>query len=168
MILLHNIGPSPSDDPSIKSNYNTIEEILAYTEPLSFDGVYTSVYDNKHNWMLRDVTLFVTGDYFGKDNSFDKGMPAERFCTWEQICELARVYNCKIGWHTWSHRDLTKLSYEEIVKEVTPPHPMRYFAYPHGKYNDQVVKAVKEAGFKDAWSVTQGDGEQFKRNRKYI
>lgn len=168
MILLHNIGVSPSDDPNVKSNYNTIEEILACNEPLSFDGVYKSVYEHRKHWMFRNVTLFVAGDHVGKDNSFDVGMPREQFCTWEEICELVNVYHCRLGWHSKSHRDLTTLPYEEIVKEVTPPQPMRYFAYPYGRFNDDVVKAVQEAGYKDAWSVTQGDDTQFKRNRKYL
>ena len=45
---------------------------------------------------------------------------------------------------------------------------MDYFAYPYGRYNDLVIECVKEAGYKDAWSVTQGTGEQFKRIRNYI
>lgn len=107
------------------------------------------------------------GNYIGKDNSFDVGMPLERLCTMNEIMLMASN-GAKIGWHTWSHRDLTKLSDEELEKEVTPIFPMKYFAYPYGKFNDMVIEAVKKAGFEEAWSVTEGDDSQFQRLRRYL
>lgn len=165
MKLLHNIG-------TIKHpNYNTREQILACNESLGFDGIYLNVYENRDVLVGKDVYLFVMGDYLGGDNSFDlKNVPKlEKYCSMEQIYELWKS-GCKLGWHTWSHRDLTTLSREEIMKEVTPINKMfgDYFAYPYGRYNDLVVECVKEAGYKEAWSVTQGDGGQFTRIRTYL
>jgi hypothetical protein len=167
MKLLHNIGVSPSSDPRISSNYNTREEILACDEPLSFDGVYLNVWENRDVLKGKDVTLFFMGDYVGKDNSFDVGMPPERYCDWTQIMDLAMDYGCKLGWHTWSHRDLTTLSREEIIKELTPPFPMASVAHPYGRFNAD-VKSVAELFFHDGWSVTQGDGTQFAKVRTYL
>lgn len=161
MILLHNVGPK------INSNYNTLEEILSSEGKLSFDGVYRNVFDSFEAFKERDITLFVMGNYIGKDNSFDVGMPLERLCTMNEIMLMASN-GAKIGWHTWSHRDLTKLSDEELEKEVTPIFPMKYFAYPYGKFNDMVIEAVKKAGFEEAWSVTEGDDSQFQRLRRYL
>jgi peptidoglycan/xylan/chitin deacetylase (PgdA/CDA1 family) len=94
----------------------------------------------------------------GGDNSFDlEYVPKlEKYCSWEQVEEMCAKYNFKIGWHTWNHPDLTKLSEDEIMKEVTPPYQMDLFAYPYGNYNNLVIECVKKAGFKFAWSVTQG------------
>lgn len=167
MKLLHNIGISPSPLPHIASNYNTREQILACNEPLSFDGVYLNVYENRDVLVGKDVTLFVTGDYVGGDNTFDIGMPFERFCTWKQIEELVEM-GCKLGWHSWSHRDLTAISHHELKKEVTPPFPMKYFAYPYGRYTDEVVDAVRDAGFECAWSVTQGNDNTLTLKRTYL
>ena len=109
------------------------------------------------------------GDYVGGDNSFDFGQPYEMLCSWEQIDELVKDYGCKLGWHTWSHPDLTKMdNFEEILNEVTPPRRMKYFAYPYGRFDKTVVEAVEMAGFKEAYSVHQGDGSEFKRNREYL
>lgn len=107
------------------------------------------------------------GDYVGRDNSFDSGMPREEYCTWDEIKALEKG-GAWVGWHTWSHRDLTTLSYDEIVKEVTPPYPMSVFAYPYGKFNKDVVRAVKEAGYKQAFSVFDTDGTEFTIKRDYI
>jgi peptidoglycan/xylan/chitin deacetylase (PgdA/CDA1 family) len=120
--------------------------------------------------------MFVLGDFMGGDNHFDLAhVPAlEKYCTWEQVYELCAKYDFKLGWHTWSHRDLTKLTRDEILEEVTPPFPMQYFAYPYGTYNDLVIECVKEVGFKVAYSVTQGSQDRtdpayhFKIYRDYI
>lgn len=152
MKLAHNVGDY------IHSNYNTREQILNCNESIGFDGIYLNVYENQEILKDKSGIMFVMGDFVGKDNSFDLAhVPAlEKYCTWEQVYELCAKYNFKLGWHTWSHRDLTKLSYDVIMKEVTPPFKMDFFAYPYGSYNDLVIECVKEAGFKAAYSVTQG------------
>lgn len=162
MILLHNIGPVKHN-----SNYNTAEEIVETADRLSFDGIYRNVWENRHILEDRDVLLFVTGAYVGKNNYFDVGMPIEMFADWNEIMDL--VYSgAKLGWHTWTHKDLTTLDDYELEKEVTPPFPMESFAYPHGKFNGRVIEAVKKAGFKEAWSVTEGDGSQYQKLRRYL
>jgi hypothetical protein len=60
------------------------------------------------------------------------------------------------------------------MREIIPPTPMRFFAYPYGRYNDLVVECVKEAGYEAAYSVTQGSTNpndidyKFKIWRDYI
>lgn len=164
MKLAHNIGNTKH------SNYNTEQQILECKEPIGFDGIYKNVFENRHLLKGKSGVFFVMGDYVGKDNTFDlKNVPKlEQYCTWEEVKQMAEETGFEIGWHTWSHRDLTTLSEEEIIKEITPPFPMKYFAYPYGRYNDLVVKCVEKVGFEDAWSVTQGTDERFKRIRNYI
>ena len=137
MRLLHNIGDIRH------SNYHTREQVLNSTEPLGFDGIYLNVYENKEILKNKSGIFFVMGDYIGKDFDFE------------------------IGWHTWSHPDLTKLSKEEIIKEITPPFPMKYFAYPYGLFNDLVVECVKELGYEKAWSVTQGSRNPNEKDYDY-
>jgi peptidoglycan/xylan/chitin deacetylase (PgdA/CDA1 family) len=169
--LAHNIGTENH------SNYNTIEQIVACQEPIGFDGIYRNVYENREILKGKTGIFFVMGNYMGKDNTFDlPHVPKlEQYCTWDEMVEmLMDLPDFHIGWHTWSHPDLTTLSREEIMKEITPPFPMDTFAYPYGRYNDLVVQCVKEAGFKKAYSVTQGStnpndpDHQFKIYRDYI
>lgn len=116
------------------------------------------------------------GNYVGSDNSFDLAYvpKLEKYCTWEQIKEMSEKYGFAIGWHTWSHPNLTHISRHEMVNEITPPFPMDYFAYPYGEYNQVVLDVVKECGFKMAWSVTQGSTDinaqdyNYKIFRNYI
>ena len=152
MVLAHNIGTENH------SNYHSREQILSCKDLIGFDGIYKNVYDNRDVLEGKSGVFFVMGDYVGKDNSFDLAhVPKlEKYCTWDEIHEMAETLNFKIGWHTWSHPDLTKLSRTEIMQEITPPFPMKYFAYPYGNFNNLVIDCVKEAGYEMAWSVTQG------------
>lgn len=169
--LLHNVG-------DIKHiNYNTRDQITHYgNHQLGFDGIYSNVYENQDILEGRTGIFFVMGNLVGLDNTFDlKHVPQlETYCTWDQIHEMCDVYDFEIGWHTWSHPDLTKLTRAEIIKEITPPWPMKYFAYPHGKFNQLVIDCVKEVGYLYAWSVVQGTNDisasdyNYKLNRKLI
>ena len=163
MRLLHNIGNITH------SNYHTREQVLNSNEPLGFDGIYLNVYENRD--ILKDKTgiFFVMGNFIGGDNSFDlQYVPKlEKYCTWEQINEMCDEYDFEIGWHTWSHPDLTLLKKDEIIKEITPPFPMKYFAYPYGKFNDLTIECVKEMGYEKAWSVTQGSRNPQDKDHNY-
>lgn len=168
MRLLHRIGQR------INSNFNSISEILALDEDLSFDGIYTSVWENRlelYQWKQRthrDIYLFVMGDSVGRDNRFDVGQPPGNFCTWDQVQTMVEAMGCKLGWHTWTHPNLTLLPDEKVIKEITPPFPMKYFGYPYGNVDDRVAHLVEQAGYEDAWSVVQGNGQRFQRNRPYL
>lgn len=166
MLLLHNIGHVKGN-----SNYNTPDQIWNTEEQLGFDGVYQNVW--VHRELLKKprkgkTVLFIVGNYVGKDNSFDKGMPLEMFCNWDQIMDLVINYNCELGWHTWSHPDLRSLEHGKLMAEITPPIPMKWFAYPYGAMNLSVAEAVKKIGFTEAWTVNEGDNGPFQRHRKYI
>ncbi len=170
MRLLHNIGEIGHP------NYNTPEEILACNEPLSFDGVYRNVFENRKLLKGKSGILFIMGNYAGKDNRFDlANVPRlEKYCTWGEVLQICNEFGFDIGWHTYNHPDLTRLTEEEIMKEVIPPIPMKYFAYPYGRFNDLVIDCVKKAGFEKAYSVTQGSMNpddkdyQFKIYRDYL
>ena len=162
--LLHNIGTEKH------SNYNTREEVLACNDTLTFDGIYSNVYQNRDILKGKEIILFVMGDYINGDNQFDlKNVPKfETYTGWEEILDLVINFKAELGWHTWSHPDLTTLTKEEIMKEITPPFPMESFAYPYGKYNELVKQCVKEAGYKRAFSVNQTDGTQWTIPRPYL
>jgi len=164
MYLLHRIGTR------LNSNFNSIEEIVSSTGPLSFDGIYTEVLQH-WKWLEgRDVTFFVMGDYVGLNNEFDRGngQPPGDFCTWDEIIYMTRKLNAKIGWHTWSHPNLLTLSDEEVIKEITPPFPMTDFAYPGACVDERVKDLVRQVGYKRAWGVNTNNSCKFNLNRRYL
>lgn len=163
MILLHNIGDI--NHP----NYTSKEKILNCNDVLTFDGIYKNVYENKEVLKGKKVIFFVMGNFMGKDNTFDLAYvpKLEKYCTWDEVIEMVTEFNAELGWHTWSHRDLTTLSEEEIRKDITPPFPMKTFAYPYGRYNDLVLKLVKEQ-YETAYSVDKTDGTKYTIPRNYL
>jgi len=162
MKLLHRIGER------INSNFNTLNEILACPGPLSFDGIYVSVWNHREQLKGRDITLFFCGAHVASDNTFDVGQPYGKFCNWKEIFDLHFNYGFKLGYHSLTHADLTLLSDAEVVKEVTPPFPMDTFAYPYGKVDERVARIIADAGYKEAYSVTQGNGCNFQKKRSYL
>jgi hypothetical protein len=161
--LVHNVGTINH------SNYHKREQIASATTPLGFDGIYKNLYNNMDVLEGKQGIFFVMGNYVGKNNSFDLNhVPQlEDYCTWDEIKEMTDKYNFEVGWHTWSHKDLTKLTRDEIMYEITPIYPMEYFAYPYGNYNDLVIDCVKSMGYKYAWSVTQGSCDEKETDYKY-
>ncbi len=166
--LIHNIGESPSQEGRIKSNYNTRNEVVSAEGLLTIDGVYLNVWENRDILKGRECLLFVMGDYIGEDNSFDEGMPLERFCNMKQLGDLVGEGHT-IGWHTWSHPDLTTVSLEEARKEMKCPWDgVKDFAFPYGEYNKDLMELAKELGYERAWSVTQGTVDTYSLFRDYL
>lgn len=166
--LLHNVGRSPvPTSPAISANYNTLDQITRFDGVLTFDGVYKNVYHNKAAFKDHHAILFVMGNYVGGDNSFDKGMPLEEYCDWNEIMEMVTEFGWDLGWHTWSHPDLTKCDTDQIIREITPPIPMKYFAYPYGKFNVE-VEILVERRFEASFGVNEGNGSIHQIKRPYL
>lgn len=89
------------------------------------------------------------------------GVCAERRMTAEQLRGLAAA-EIEVGAHTRSHPNLTALSAEQLNQELSGSRrdleaiihrPVRYLAYPGGRFNLAVVEATRAAGFEAACSV---------------
>jgi peptidoglycan/xylan/chitin deacetylase (PgdA/CDA1 family) len=81
--------------------------------------------------------------------------------TWEQCRELAQA-GIEIGAHSRTHPDLTRLSNEELQREVAGSRAhledrlmmrVRVFAYPFGYLDTRIVDAVRAAGYEAACAV---------------
>ncbi len=79
----------------------------------------------------------------------------------KEILELIKM-GWEIGLHSATHPDLSKLSERQLTNEIFKAKlrlerninkKVNYFAYPKGKYNNLVIKLVKDAKFKKAYSM---------------
>lgn len=73
--------------------------------------------------------------------------------------------NHEIGAHTLTHPDLTTLTFEDQLQEIAGSKQwleeilgkeVSMFCYPSGRYNDDSIRATKEAGFRGARTVECG------------
>lgn len=170
MKVLHQIG-----DRTNGGNFNSLEEILAYDGPISFDGVYMSVYENYPALFGKDITFFFCYQHLGKDNSFDVGQPLSQFCNWVQILEMVNYLDAKVGFHGQNHLRCPGLEY--IASEIAAPWFLiqwlderklpKILAWPYGDVNDECAKIAEEMGYDEAWSVFPkgDDSSPFRKNR---
>jgi peptidoglycan/xylan/chitin deacetylase (PgdA/CDA1 family) len=89
------------------------------------------------------------------------------FLNADQIRQLDRA-GMDVGDHTAHHVDLRLLSASQLNAETAGSrhvlqrvlgHPVYFFAYPFGAFNDNVISAVKAAGFTMAYTTAGGTTE---------
>lgn len=102
------------------------------------------------------ATLFMIGDSIG----------APGFLSAEQLKEMEASHVFEIESHTYSHKDLTKMSANTVatefskskdILEATLGHPVQYIAYPCGFTNPQVDALAQAAGYRLAFTVDTGN-----------
>lgn len=85
----------------------------------------------------------------------------KRYLSASQIADLSKRGHV-IGAHTWDHPDMTKLSAGDWVMQVDKPkrklesiigQPVTCLAFPHGVWNEQVLKKLQESGFATAFQL---------------
>ncbi len=111
------------------------------------------------------VTVFVPTDCLGKHPDWEihgnAAIQEEKVMSEEQLVSLPRDL-VMLGSHTCSHPDLTALSDEEIKKELEKSRNdlqkmlgtnIDILAFPHGKYNDRVVRIAMDSGYKYVYAI---------------
>lgn len=151
--VFHHIG-----EPTPDLFTHSIGQIRGFEGQATFDGVYTSVFDHRHE-LPRGSVMFVTGNMIGRDG----------YCNRTQLEQLA-AEGFVIGWHGWSHRRLPELSLPEMSAELArPPWVAPLYAYPHGDFNEQTISTLRGLSYLYAYSTTQGiPGNDFAVPRVYI
>ena len=86
------------------------------------------------------------------------------FVTWDQIKEMEK-FGISFGSHTRLHTYLPSLDKAEQRNQIRGSkeileqqlgHPVEYFAYPSGGFNDAIKELLKEAGYKAACTTNRG------------
>lgn len=132
---------------------------------LTFDDGYADFYTNAYpllqKYTMKGVVFIPTG-LMGGGN----------YMTWKQIEEISRSPYVVFGAHSVHHYALSKVSQQileqELIesKKVLEQHvgyPINWMAYPYGSFSENVVAAVKKAGY--IGSVTTIPGSMQYRSR---
>lgn len=165
--MLHTIGSSPG---KFSIMLETIKKILTLGKncQFMFDDGYQSIFNvlaSAVPEICRRVHIFLVAAKTGGVNDWDVSgeLFRKRLLDWEQILELQSL-GVRFGSHSLTHTDLTKLEVRELDREVKESkfileekigQSVEGFAYPFGYFNDRVISAVKDAGYK--WAVTTSD-----------
>ena len=129
---------------------------------LTFDNGYEAGYTEKILDVLEKTnvkaTFFITAHYLNSASDIVKRM-----------IEDGHI----VGNHTVNHKDLTKLSDEEIKKEIMDLHnavyqkfgyEMKYFRPPKGEFSERVISLANDLGYKTVmWSFAYEDWNEDKQ-----
>lgn len=144
----------------------TIEKKVA----LTFDDAYESVFDYAYPILEEagaSFTIFPVGNFIGEYNSWEVNLGWRRFkhMSWTQLLSMKNV---EIGSHTISHRCLTRLSADEIFRELTDSRKIledksgqeiSHLSLPFGRYDNRIAQIAKDAGYQKIFSMNPFDGE---------
>lgn len=163
VVMLHSIGPDQGRFRLSADRFALLTRMPG--RPLfSLDDGYADNYVNAHDILLglgeRAVIFLVAGKIGGR-NDWDAtgGLAGQPLLDWAQIKEL-RQAGVRFGSHGLTHRDLRHLGDDALKMEVSSSKQLLedalgeeidLFAYPHGMYDEKVVTAVQEAGYKRAY-----------------
>lgn len=142
---------------------------------ITFDDGYLDNYTNAFPILQKygfSATIFAVTDFIGKSHAWISCAPM-RYMDWSHAREMER-YEISFQSHTCTHPDLTKLSVAEGIQELTNSrkkiedclgNPVRHFAYPYGKYNNEVIEMVKETGYLSSYAAGMSERGGFARER---
>lgn len=161
--LCHAIGPVKHSP-----NWNTIEELMAFNGDLCFDGVHVSVWQHREELKRKVCKIFPVGLRIGEMVDMEDGTPPQQMCTPSQLEDLKKL-GFRLGWHTWSHVDLSKLSDVDALRELRSPFGTKMVAYPYGACDDRIMRLAKEAGNTSGYCAGgNGDDSPMRLKRHYI
>lgn len=124
---------------------------------ITFDDGYKDVIENAYPILKRfdfKAMVFLIANDIGK----------EGYLNWPDIKILEKA-GWSFGSHTLTHRNLLSLTEEEAEKEIAQSkeeldyklkNPVNFFSYPAGKFNQDIIKIVKNAGYKGAVTTLNG------------
>lgn len=108
------------------------------------------------------ATVFVVSGWLGQEHP---DAPGTRIMTAEELRSLSER-GVEIGAHTVTHPDVTALSFEETLDEMSRSRAdlsaitgtdVSSFAYPYGRADEEAIRAAAAAGFRAACRVS-GEG----------
>jgi peptidoglycan/xylan/chitin deacetylase (PgdA/CDA1 family) len=153
----------------------TLKEIINKNETkngvaITFDDGYADVYEKAFP-ILKKFKIKAAVFIIGSENSQAARLDnKKKLLSIKQVRELKKE-GWEIGFHSVTHANLLKVDQTRLDNEVRKGRKLleeklgfklKYFAYPNGKYDSDVISAVKKAGFEAAFSA---DGGWMRKNR---
>jgi peptidoglycan/xylan/chitin deacetylase (PgdA/CDA1 family) len=139
---------------------------------LTFDDGYDCFYKNVVpflNTIGKKAAVFIVSSYVGRTNGWDVRLSYAPFVHMDerQLREVSDM-GFEIGSHTSSHKDLSRLDYsaawseldtsKKKIEDITGKE-VRSVAFPFGRYNANVVKWAREAGYQLMFGLGSGTRE---------
>ena len=128
---------------------------------LTFDDGLESIYKYAFPILMKNripAIVFMLDAYEGKPTSWDYRSSARVHLSAPQIEEMSASGLVTFGNHSATHPDLTRVSRDRLTSEVqtsTDKHRTA-FSYPFDRFNEDVISAVKHAGYMSGFCLLSG------------
>jgi peptidoglycan/xylan/chitin deacetylase (PgdA/CDA1 family) len=124
---------------------------------LTFDDGYENFHSRAFPLLSQyhfPATVFLVARYVGRDGTWERKnrIAAQRLLNWSQVEKLSHS-GIEFGSKSLTHRDLTRISIDEVREEVEESRTMieehigkgvHIFSYPFGVYNSTVREMVRK------------------------
>jgi peptidoglycan/xylan/chitin deacetylase (PgdA/CDA1 family) len=147
---------------------------------ITFDDGEKSIYDHAFPILKKyniKALVFLIVDYIGKKNLWDITLTGERILhlSWHEISEMKK-YGIEFGSHTMTHRNLTKMSKDDIGYELFESKRIleqrvgecSSVSYPYNRCNQVVTRVAADAGYKFGFGGDGSDDLCLKKEAIYI
>jgi peptidoglycan/xylan/chitin deacetylase (PgdA/CDA1 family) len=133
---------------------------------LTFDDGYEDNYTNAYPLLKK---YGFVGTFFIVTEPVDAGR--DGYMSWAQI-EIMSTEGMEIGAHSYTHPDLRGKSVDYIIWqavgskeaiEARLQQPVRFFSYPSGRYDEQVVSILHSANF---WGAVTTEASTYHSSRQ--
>ncbi|MFQ5647094.1 MAG: polysaccharide deacetylase family protein [bacterium] len=136
---------------------------------ITFDDGFMSVYEQAYPVLQEfgfQATVFVVAEFLGKESGWSENSADRVIEPLLGIKELNKMDNIEIGSHANSHRHLTRLTDEEVHKELVGSkstlqdvfnREIITLCYPYGDFNEKVAEIAQEAGYLSACCTKHGN-----------
>lgn len=117
-----------------------------------------------------NATVFIVGIYIGEENPSDD---SKAYMSFSQLEDIKKNYkNIEIASHSYNmhaEHHVGNMKKAEILTDIRQNENIietNYYAYPGGRFSEDMISALKEEGFKMAFGFGKDDGSGKKPHRK--